>query len=378
VYNDRAISRPNYHILSDHTVTKITFEGKKASGVQFIPSAGGDAVTVKASKEVLVAAGGINSPKVLQLSGIGSKSLLKKHNIPVVADLPGVGANFHDTAHINIPYNFTNNIVPNTNTLDTNATYNAEQLALYQSSRQGPYVITRGFGTTLGMYTLCNATSQCHDIIKNAKAVDPAKYLPANTDPTVIEGYKAQRQAILSQLNGDEVPAALVTWGSGNQTILFLAKPLSRGYVTINSTDPLAAPIIDYGSMVDPVDFDVLIASFLKNRDIMRAPSMKVLGPHEASPLDDSITDHDALRKAISLTMVPTTGHECCTAAMAPLAHGGVVNPDLEVYGVKGLRVIDISTLPMLVATPPAPTIYGMAEKIVDTIKKKYCLAKVC
>ena len=378
VHYDRVSARKNYHILAENTVSKVIFKGKKATGVEFIPSAGGNATQVTASKEVLIAAGGVNSPKILQLSGIGPRSLLEKYGIGVVSDLPGVGANFHDTPHVNIPYNVTNNIVPNTNTLDTNATYDAEQHALYESSRQGAYTILRSLSTTLGMYTLCDATSDCSSIIAKAEAADPATYLPKDSDPTVIAGYTAQRKAILDQLKGDKVPAALVTWGSGNETVLFMAKPLSRGYVAISSVDPLANPIIDYGSMLDPVDFDVLIATFLKNRDIMQAPSMKVLGAHEAPPVGDDIVDHDALREALKKILTPTTGHECCTAAMAPLKHGGVVNTNMEVYGVQGLRVIDISTLPMLVATPPAPTIYGIAEKISDAIKKKYCFAGSC
>lgn len=359
-------------------MSKVIFKGNKATGVEYIPSAGGDAVKVTASKEVLVAAGGVNTPKILQLSGIGPKSLLKKYSIDVVSNLPGVGANLHDTPHLNIPYNFTNNIVPNADTLNTNATYDAEQRTLFESSRKGAYTIRRGQSTTLGLYTLCDATSDCGSIVAKAKAADPATYLPKGSDATVIAGYAAQRKVILDQLKGDQVPAALVTWSSGSITTLFMGKPLSRGFVAISSTDPLANPVIDYGSMVDPTDFDVLIAAFLRNRDIMHSPSMKALGAHEAPPVGDDIVDHDALREAFLKIITPTTGHECCTAAMAPLKHGGVVNTDMEVYGVKGLRVIDISTLPMLVSTPPAPTIYGMAEKISDVIKKKYCLARSC
>jgi choline dehydrogenase len=378
VHYDRVSARENYHILAENTVSKVIFEGNKTTGVQFIPSAGGDATEVNASMEVLIAAGGVSTPKILQLSGIGPKSLLNKYGIGVVSDLPGVGANFHDTPHLSIPYHFTNNIVPNTDTLVTNATYATEQRALYESSRQGPYGIIGTLSTTLCMYTLCDATPDCSSIIAKAEAADPATYLPKDSDPTVIAGYTAQRKAILDQLKGNQVPAALVTWGSGNKTTLFMGKPLSRGYVAISSADPLDSPTIDYGSMVDPVDFDVLIATFLRNRDIMHAPSMKVLGVQEASPLADDVVDHDALREAFTKILTPSTGHECCTASMAPLEHGGVVNTDMEVYGVQGLRVIDISTLPMLVATPPAPTIYGIVEKISDTIKKKYCLARSC
>lgn len=102
---ERVKTRPNYHILAEHTVSRVLFEKKRAIGVEYLPTAGGEVVTVKARKEVLLAAGALHTPKVLQLSGVGPKKLLSKLGIPVVADLPGVGANFHDQPSIIIPYN---------------------------------------------------------------------------------------------------------------------------------------------------------------------------------------------------------------------------------------------------------------------------------
>ena len=104
---ERAKQRPNYHILTQHTVSRVLFKGKKAVGVEYLPTAGGAVATAKATKEVLLAAGAIHTPQILQLSGIGPAKLLKDLGIRVVADLPGCGANFQDQPSIIIPYNCT-------------------------------------------------------------------------------------------------------------------------------------------------------------------------------------------------------------------------------------------------------------------------------
>jgi choline dehydrogenase len=92
-------ARSNYHTLTDHRVLKVNFNNKSASGVTFVPASAtstDNALTVTARKEVIMAAGTIHTPKILQASGIGAKALLEAANIPCVADLPGVGANLQD------------------------------------------------------------------------------------------------------------------------------------------------------------------------------------------------------------------------------------------------------------------------------------------
>ncbi|PKX89194.1 GMC family oxidoreductase [Aspergillus novofumigatus IBT 16806] len=371
-------SRPNYHILAGHTISKVLLDGNKTVGVEYLPSAGGETLSASASKEVLVATGAVHTPQLLQLSGIGPKSLLDKFGIDVVADLPGVGANFQDQPRVIIPYNFSNNIQPNTDSLNSNATYDAKQRALYDSSREGAYVLTRGFSTNLATFPLCKATSECLKIVEAAREEEPVAYLPAGTDPTVLEGYKAQREITLRQLEGQDTPVAMIHWDSGNAVILFFLKPLSRGSVSINSTNPLASPLIDFRAMADPIDLDLVIASFLKNREIMNAPSMKTLGPSEGAPFDDSVTDREELKNIVVSVAEPSTAHECCTAAMMPKEKGGVVDPNMKVYGVEGLRVIDISYWPMILSAPPMATMYASGEKIADEIKKEHCLDGAC
>lgn len=101
-------SRPNYHLLPSNLVCKVLFSGKRAIGVSYLPTVGsaeGCVFKAHASKEVILTAGGLGTPKILQLSGIGPKKLLDKFGIPVVSDLPGVGQNLQDQPTLTIPYN---------------------------------------------------------------------------------------------------------------------------------------------------------------------------------------------------------------------------------------------------------------------------------
>lgn len=256
----------------------------------------------------------------------------------------------------------TNNIIPNSGTLDTDATYDAAQRKRYNASRTGPYVIARGLSTNLARPSLCTATPRCAALLAIARANDPLRYLPEGTHPTVQQGYLRQRANILAQLEGD-TPVAMISWNTANAVRMYFLKPLSRGTVAINSTDPLAHPLIDYRTMADPVDFDLVVAAFLKNRQIMAQPSMRVLNPLELSPFGEGITDQE-LKRVLAGVAEPSAAHQCCTAAMMPRELGGVVNPEMEVYSVTGLRVLDTSFWPVVLTAAPTATTYAAAEKV--------------
>ena len=347
-------------------------KGNQTVGVEYVPSAGGSKLTAQSSKEVLVAAGGVHTPQLLQLSGIGPKKLLDSLGIDVVANLPGVGTNLQDTPNFGIPYTFTNNVQPNEETFATNSTYDAQELAIYNSSHEGPYVVTQGRSTNIAILPLCNITSNCSDIVDAARSRDPAASLPAHTDPTVLAGYTAQREIRYGQLESQDIPSAFLQWSTGNTVTLFLSTALSRGSVNINSTDVLDNPVIDWQSMTDPTDYDIMVATVLKNREIMNAPGMKSLGAHEAAPFGDSITDPDQLQLSLASVGEPSLAHMCCTAPMMDKNKGGVVDANYKVYGVSGLRVIDIATVPLLPTLPPQAPLYALSERIADMIKQEY------
>ncbi|KAH6674843.1 choline dehydrogenase-like protein [Halenospora varia] len=377
---DRVInSRPNYHILSDHAVGKVLFQGKQAIGVEYVNKTTGAKTPVYARKEVIIAAGGIHSPQILQLSGVGPKALLQGLGINVVLDLPGVGQNLQDQLSTEIDYTFSANIEPNAATLDANATYNAEQNALYHSSHQGAYTLIRGTGNNYISLPLTNVStpSKYASIIAQVASADPASFLPADTHPTVLAGYKKQRKLILEQYKSLKSTIGSISWNTGLATTLYTLKPLSRGTVNIASTDPLANPLIDYRSLSDPIDLETTLLLLLKARSLFSQPSMTILGPTEVTP-GSNITDLDALRTVLKNSMIgPSNAHQCCTLAMADRELGGVVDSELRVYGVKGLSVVDVSRFTMQLGTAPSATVYAAAEKAAEIIKGRWGISSL-
>ncbi|KAH6842438.1 GMC oxidoreductase-domain-containing protein [Chaetomium sp. MPI-CAGE-AT-0009] len=373
-HHTRVQPRPNYHVLDSHTVSRVLFKNKKAVGVEYLPTSGGASLAAQATKEVLLAAGAIHSPQVLQLSGIGPKNLLRKFKIDVVADLPGVGANFHDQPSLLIPYNVTNNVEPNLGSLSDPA-YDAKARRLYDEETTGPYVITRGLSTNLAVPPLRDVTSNWKAIIAAARKNKYDKYLPADTDPTVREGYRLQRQLTLEQLEG-ATSVHMLSWNTDAEARIYFLRPLSRGTVTINSTDVLTPPLIDFRTMADPIDAELILTALLKNREIMSQPTMAVLGPRELSPFGENMTDAEELKRLLAAVLEPSSAHQCCTAAMMPKRLGGVVDEKMRVHEVKGLRVIDTSYWPMVLTAAPTATTYASGEKITDSIKEEYRLGR--
>lgn len=253
---------------------------------------------------------------------------------------------------------------PNWNTLLENATYDAEQFALYNTSQRGPYTITRTLSTNFISLPLQNLTSRAPDIIESARSLrGSGSFLRPDTDPAVIAGYTRQREIMLDQLD-NEISIGGLHWGTANTGTLYLFKPFSRGTVTIDSIDPLANPLVDFRAATDPADMDVAVALVHKAREIMGAPSMRVLGPKEVAPFGQLVQTDEEVKEAVRQTFNPSNGHECCTAAMMPKELGGVVDDQLRVYGINGLRVTDISFWPMPLNGAPSATVYASAEKV--------------
>lgn len=105
VHYDRVKTRPNYHLLPEHAVSKVLFRDKRAIGVEYLSPTTGEIRTAKATKEVIMAAGAVHSPQILQLSSVEPKALLQSLGIKVVVDLPGVGQNFQDHLDLKVDYN---------------------------------------------------------------------------------------------------------------------------------------------------------------------------------------------------------------------------------------------------------------------------------
>ncbi|KAF1954478.1 choline dehydrogenase-like protein [Byssothecium circinans] len=364
---DRVIeTRPNYHVLSGSAVTKILFEGTRAVGVQHTNVTDRVKYSVKASKEVVIAAGSVHTPQILQLSGVGDAAYLEQFGIPSIVDLPGVGQNLQDHLVLKVKYNYTFNLFPNGGSLQTNTTYATEQRALYDAGQPSAYDLTATTGNLIVQLPLSNWTNNSASIISLAKSQDAAQLLGGNPDPGVLSGFKRQREIIISNLNNTAVGD--ISWNTGPETSIYMTRPLSRGSVKINSTDIFTDPLIDFGAVTDPTDLEMLLAIYLRNRELMATPDLAVLGPVETAPAG-GLSDHGAIKEALRKALTPSNAHQCCTAPMMKREYGGVVDDMNRVYGTTGLSIVDASVWPIIVAGGPQASVYAMAEKAADMIK---------
>ena len=206
-------------------------------------------------------------------------------------------------------------------------------------------------------------------IAASYEAQNPASYLPSGTDATVIRGYDAQKKALAKAMRS--TGSAFYNFfvrGTANEPGPILLHPLSRGTVTINLTDPFfALPVVDYRALTNPADGDLVVAFTRFTRRLFTTTSLTQYAPVETVPGTNVTAPADIVAEARG-RIVPTSFHPVGTAAMMPKNLGGVVDADLQVYGVKKLSVVDASVIPDLPGAYTQQTVYAVAEKAADLI----------
>lgn len=216
----------------------------------------------------------------------------------------------------------------------------------------------------LPLHTLTNRTDELVTAYSNQ---DPASQFPAGTDTTIIAGWGAQRDALLSSIRAGVVAATEFATVGGSAMAICLEKPLSRGSIYINSTDPFADPVVDFGLFKNPVDVQIMVEAIKTWRKLLTMPSFQEIGAQPTTPGDDISTD-DQIKQFIVQSVYPSTSHPSGTASMLPKSLGGVVGPDLLVHGVSKLSVVDASIIPMIPATHISSTVYAIAEKVSSSL----------
>lgn len=327
-YLKQARKRSNLKIESGALTTRVLFEGRRAKGVEY--RVGTETRVAYAHGEVIVCAGAINSPQILQLSGVGPAELLRSHGIDVVADHAGVGADLQDHFQVRFQYRCTEPIT-------MNDVINSRRHSLmaglrYVLFRKG--LLTIGAGYAGGFFRtspdVATPDVQVHFIIFSAEKIG-AKLHP-------FPGFIAS----ICQL-----------------------RPESRGFVRIKSNDPAAAPAIQPHYISTQGDRDTMLAGTKLMRNIMGQPAMRRYIAEERLPGPGCTSDEDFL--AYMRDTGTTIFHPTSTCRMGPDPKS-VVDERLRVRGFENLRVIDGSVMPTVVSGNTNAAIVMIGEKGADMI----------
>lgn len=374
-YYDPVASRPNLHLVTGQNVNKIIIEKDKkgsltATGIQYIDRKTGAVSQAKASREVILSAGGVFSPWLLQLSGIGPKAVLEAAGIPVKKDAPAVGANLQDHPTVSLTYNVSNLAFPNPRTIHTNATFNETARAEYLVNKTGPYGYAQR--NTLAFLSLPQITDKFTKMVAGLVTQNNKQYLPAiyQSNNKLLAGYIAQVSILASHFTGNKAAIGEMPLAYVGTALSALQKPVSRGTVTLDPKNPEGPPVIQFNALNNPFDKQVLLEMVRWQRRHWLRPELASYNPVELTP-GPSATEDDAIFQKIleANGFAPSFAHPSCSCAMMPEALGGVVGTDLRVYGVKGLRVADASIMPLIPATHLQSTVYALAEKAADVIR---------
>jgi choline dehydrogenase-like flavoprotein len=323
-YYDPVSSRSNFHVMLQTVATELVFDsGKKltARGVIVTNKLTGETKTVYAKKEVVLAAGTINTVKLLQLSGIGPKSVLEAAGIAVKLAHDGVGANFQDHPYTFLGFNISNMSNPNPSSLSTDPAFNASAWAEYAVNKTGP--LTQARGNALAFIPLPEvAPNSYRNLASQVKSLKNDAYLPPvyKGSKKLLKGVQAQRKILAGLFQSSE--AGIVEYpipASGAGVLVGLEKPLSRGFISINPLNPQGPPKILYNALSNPIDKSVMGACVRYIRTVWARPELKKFSPVETSPGAQYTTDSDLISKMVALGSIwPTLAHPSGSCAMMP------------------------------------------------------------
>ncbi|KAL9059382.1 MAG: hypothetical protein Q9162_001251 [Coniocarpon cinnabarinum] len=381
-YASSAMSRSNLKMLTETNVQRILFEGvegqKRAKAVEVIINE--EKCTLEANKEVILAAGIFQSPKILELSGIGGKDLLDKHGIPVVVDNPNVGEHMQDHLLTGISYELVGGI----DTSDPLMRREPEALKRaqeqYATKKEGPLcvggIISHAYMPIMEFTNSPDGEKRLQDLMSQHMGAhgSPEERLVCDMISHGQDGSGAylllQGQGVTheNEANADYDPI----YQPGNFASIGVCQthPLSRGSSHVKSSEPSSPPTIDPGYFTHPLDLEIM-ARHVLDCEMMRytEPLNSLFKPNgRRNHARAHIRDLEDARRYLRET-AKTTYHCCGTCSMRPKASGGVVDPNLIVNGTSNVRVVDASIFPLISRGNIMSTVYAVAERAADLIR---------
>ncbi|KAK5633877.1 hypothetical protein RRF57_009591 [Xylaria bambusicola] len=359
--------RENIHVLTNAEATKVVFDKAEvdrathASGVEYKDRG------TTSIKEVILAAGALQSPKILELSGVGDEKLLHQLGIEVVVDLPAVGENLQDHVLASISFK----AIDAVDTVDTLG-------ALVRQEREAVTQAMQDYGNNrTSPMSHVGVTSYAYLPINSPQGHQAVEELLNHNRPHA-GGFSSQRNlayfeiAERSLLDPNEPTAGYLSVSAQTaQSTGSLAMP-SRGPlpVHIQSKDHSASPVIDPKYLSSPVDMEALAQHMLEIERIASTSSMSKLLKQLLRRGDPAshITTAEVAKQYLRNCAI-SMWHFGCTYAMLPKDKGGIVDTDLEVHGIDNLRVVDASALPTISTVNLQATIYAFAERAYDILK---------
>ena len=382
-YYQPNVSRPNFTVLTEAQVNKITLSRHDgqifATGVDF--TSFGFKYHVKAEHEVLLCAGSIQSPQILELSGIGSRNVLGPLGIKVVVENANIGENLQDHGIVPLCFQAAEGI----STFDSFGIAGVKAAATteFYATQTGLLSALIGSNANLSYQQVDQRTG--HISSKPISEITEAAVV--NAIPILNKQYKLLGEALQNPKDSAYqmmyIPVGVQkgfadgegTSSPGNFITLYISvsRPYSRGSVHITSKDPTVAPIIDPNYLSHPLDVElfsagVLFLQYFSTKEPF-ASLLKDAGK-AFHPGFEHLTKENAgefCRDALISGYQPLG-----TCSMMPEEEGGVVDPKLKVFGVVNLRVVDASIIPLEIRNDLQTSVYAVAEKASDIIKKDW------
>lgn len=325
-----ALGRPNLAVTTHARVHRILFDGTRATGVEY--SRHGETRRLYAEREVILCGGSINSPQLLMLSGLGPAAHLAEHHIAVHQDMPGVGENLQDHLDLRV------------------------QVRCKQPVSLYPY--THGFGRILaGARWLLTRTGVCA-----SNLFEVAGYVRTREDA----GYPNLQSSLVAVAASYDGTDSFK--GHGYQAHLDMMRPASRGRVRLKSANPGTCPAIRFNYLQEEPDRTDLVDALQITRNILRQDALAPYDGGEISPGPEVASDREIL--AWARASGETEYHPTGTCSMGQ-DDESVVDGDLKVHGMDGLRVVDASVMPTIVTANTHAATLMIAEKAADRILGK-------